>query len=183
MGKFNNIILCLVGKSGCGKSTMADKLHNMYGYEVLQSYTTRPRRSEDESGHVFVTEEEYEAIPEKVATTCFDGFNYCATKEQVNNNDIYIIDPKGLKELKDLYTKFGGTKRIISVYLNVPMETCLERMLQRGDKKEDAWKRIEHDYDAFMGVLGDVDYNINGISNSAWVEVKHIIAKEEFGGK
>lgn len=183
MGKFNNIILCLVGKSGSGKSTLADKLHNLYGYEVLQSYTTRPRRSKDESGHVFVTEREYEAIPDKVATTYFNGYHYCATKDQVDYNDIYIIDPKGLRDFKELYAKFGGTKKIVSVYLNVPMETCLERMLNRGDSKADAWERLMHDYDAFTGVLEDVEYNINGTDSSAWTEIKHIIAKEEFGGK
>lgn len=179
MGKLNKIILCIVGKSGSGKSTIADKLHNQYGYDVLQSYTTRPERSEGETGHVFVTKEEYDVVPDKVATTCFDGNYYCATKEQIDNNDIYIIDPKGLKELKEAYKKFGGLKRIVSIYIDVPMEVCLKRMLNRGDSKESAWERIIHDYDAFEGATKEVDYVVDGQSATMKVDIKSFILREE----
>ena len=47
-------IFCLVGPSGSGKTTVAKALEK-HGYNVIQSYTTRPRRSENEWGHTFVT--------------------------------------------------------------------------------------------------------------------------------
>ena len=67
MGKLRNITVLLVGASGSGKSTVANHLHNEYGYDVLQSYTTRPKRTADETGHVFATEEEYEAIAKHIS--------------------------------------------------------------------------------------------------------------------
>jgi hypothetical protein len=43
------ILLC--GKSGSGKTTVADLLQSKYGLKQLESYTTRPQRKADERGH------------------------------------------------------------------------------------------------------------------------------------
>lgn len=41
----NEFIVLLVGPSASGKSTIADKLEELYGWKQVQSITTRPRRS------------------------------------------------------------------------------------------------------------------------------------------
>ena len=52
----NNInpLLLFVGKSGSGKSTVANYLSSNNHYIQLQSYTTRQPRYENEPGHIFI---------------------------------------------------------------------------------------------------------------------------------
>ena len=52
-------IICLVGGSGSGKTTIAKKLEEM-SYNVIKSYTTRKPRSTNEWGHTFVPFHELE---------------------------------------------------------------------------------------------------------------------------
>jgi guanylate kinase len=88
MNKLNNIIVCILGKSGCGKTTIVEKLQEEYGYEVLSSYTTRPQRYEGESGHQFVDLQTFNDLPDKVAYNKFNDYHYCATKSQVDESDL-----------------------------------------------------------------------------------------------
>ena len=88
----------IVGRSGSGKDYLAAKMEKR-GLKVVKSYSTRPRRTENEDSHIFVSKEEADAITDKIATTEINGFEYFATKRQVEECDIYIIDPHGLYEL------------------------------------------------------------------------------------
>ena len=171
MTKLNNIILCLLGKSGCGKTTIAERLHTAYGFEVLSSYTTRKPRYNGEEGHIFIDKQTFDELPNKVAYTNFNGNEYCVTKEQVDNADVYIIDVAGLKKLKELY----NDKEIVAFYIDVTMETCLERMRERGDSEDVCWSRLRHDEEVFRGVHGLVDYAVNGIPNDTWLQIVSII--------
>lgn len=168
----DNYIFCLLGKSGSGKTTIAEKLFDKYGYTQIASYTTRPPRTNHDTDHVFVSQEEYDSLKNKVAFTRFNNYYYCATQEQVDKANLYVIDPFGLEQLKRLY---AGKKKIISIYVDVPMETCLDRMRRRGDNEDKIWERLRHDDDIFKGILGKCDYAINGISESSWHEVAAII--------
>lgn len=171
MAKLDNIIICILGKSGCGKTTIVEKLNKEYGYEILSSYTTREPRYDGETGHQFIDLITFEALPNKVAYNEFNGNHYCATKSQVDDADLYVIDVPGLKQLKQLY----HGKKIISIYIDVPMEDCLNRMRRRGDSEDKCWERLRHDDDAFRGVKGEVDYVVNGIPDHTWFQVAAII--------
>ena len=83
-----NCIFLIVGCSGSGKTTITEQLEQKYGLKSIQSYTTRPKRSEDEKGHIFVSDSEVPPKTDMVAYTEFAGNRYCATAEQVEDNDL-----------------------------------------------------------------------------------------------
>ena len=84
----------ILGRSGSGKDYYANLLKQA-GLQFVDSYTTRPKRSEDEDTHRFITEEEASTYTDKIAVTIINGYEYFATATQVEESDAYIIDPKG----------------------------------------------------------------------------------------
>lgn len=159
---FNNKILLICGESGSGKSTVADKLAEKYNLKVLQSYTTRPKRTENETGHTFITEEEFNDLKDMVAYTMFDGYRYCATSEQVDENDIYVIDPDGIKYFRKNYT---GNKQIIVVYIRAPFDERIDRMNKRGDSEDQIRLRLHNDEFKFANVLDVCDIMVQNKEN------------------
>lgn len=155
----SDYIILLLGKSGTGKSTIANLAKKKYKLKVLNSYTTRPKRSPNEKGHRFVTDEEFEKLKKDMcAYTEFDGYKYCATNRQVRSSDIYIIDAAGLEYFKEHYK---GKKQIISVELLAHKKTRYKRMRERGDSFWAARRRLRHDKKAFKSVNTTITVNAN----------------------
>ncbi len=92
------MIYLIAGRSGTGKDFLAQKLAEK-GLKVLKSYTTRPRRSASEDTHIFISEREALDYTDRVAETNINGYEYFATREQVEESDVYIIDPNGIDKL------------------------------------------------------------------------------------
>lgn len=171
--KFNSPLLMLIGVSGSGKSTIAENLYVKYGLTNVQSYTTRPRRYDGELGHIFITNEEFDNIPsaDMVAYTEFDGNRYCATKQQLVGNDIYIVDPTGLINMN----KNICPKNIKSIQIVTSGDNCYNRMINRGDSKERAWQRINNDKTEFAK-MKDVNVDYTFINNSS-EDLNYIVDK------
>lgn len=140
-----NILVLLVGKSGTGKTTLEKMLVEYLGFKSVKSYTTRPKRTEDEDSHTFVSKEEFDALENKVGYTKFNGYEYCATKEQLDNATIYVIDPAGVEYLKNS----GYDREMFIVYLDAYYSTCESRMLARGDNPVQVKERILNDHKEF----------------------------------
>jgi guanylate kinase len=163
-------IICLVGESGSGKSTIAELLE-IEGYNYIQSYTTRKPRFDDEKGHIFVNyiptvlnlngcSEEMILKSGIIAYTYFDNNHYWATKEQYKGKGIslYVIDPLGVKELKNIVKD----AEIICIYIKVDETERVRRMLTKRDI-QDVNDRIEHDREAFKII--QCDYVISNNDN------------------
>ena len=142
-------IVLIVGESGSGKSTICDELTKRYGLKQVESYTTRPRRSEDEDGHTFISDEEFKELEGICAYTYFDRHRYCATKEQIDDSDLYIIDPYGVRYFME---KYNGRKIPMVVYIHADKRIRRKRMAKRGDKEYKIRQRLENDESAFANV-------------------------------
>ena len=153
--RINKIIL-LCGKSGSGKTTIADQLEQ-HGLSVLQSYTTRPKRSPDETGHTFVTSDEFAQLKDICAFGKFGGYEYGATREQVNQSDVYIIDAPGIAYFPKTYR---GIKQPVVVHVRISPFRRLFRLLKRDGIKKGMkrwWKDIPH----FIGIQSIAQYQVN----------------------
>lgn len=153
-----NILVLLVGKSGSGKTTL-EKMLVEVGFKSVKSYTTRPKRTKDEDNHTFVSKEEFDALENKIAYTNFNGYEYCATKEQLDEATVYVIDPAGVEYLK----QSGYDRELFIIYLETRGSTCMARMLDRGDDYGKAKQRVANDEKEFalFGDKADVKLNAN----------------------
>ena len=108
--------------------------------KVLKSYTTRQRReneTDENCDHTFISPDEVEKYRnDMIAYT--DRVGYCsfATKQQLLDNDFYIINPTGYYELK-LKTKDMDIE-LVTIMVNVPYNDLRQRAKKRGDY--DAWQ-------------------------------------------
>lgn len=96
----------IIGRTGSGKDYYADIMEKEFGLKILKSYTTRKQRDENDNGHIFITPEEASTITDRIAEWKLDnGIEYFATKQQFNENDIYIINPKAAIDLLSKLTE------------------------------------------------------------------------------
>lgn len=150
-------LIAIAGKSGSGKNYIARQLEK-FGYSSVKSYTTRAIRvndPKDKDTHTFITPDRVEDYKDDiVASTTFNNNFYFATRKQLNENDIYILDINGLKELRKAYKD----KRIIAVYLKCNDDTLQNRMHMRGDSKNAVLERIKNDEIMFKDAEQECDF-------------------------
>ena len=161
-----HVLLCVLGRTACGKDTLVDKLCERTGLNAIISYTTRPRRENEGNTHIFTTKEAYEQMQAEgnvAAYTEIAGNLYWTTVDQLYENDVYIIDYDGLKTLKALNLP---NLRLVSVFVNTPDAIREERA--HSVRKDDKKKFRVRDYaeaQQFREMLknADFDYAVSNV--------------------
>jgi guanylate kinase len=169
-------MIVLAGASASGKTEVAKILAKDYGLTKVITTTTRPMRDGevDKRDYFFVTAQKFDEMLENeefVEYTVYNGNLYGSTKDQIQDDKCIIVDPIGLKAYIEL-----NNKNIVSFFLDSKEKTRYQRMISRGDKIEDAKKRIINDKVAFKkAFIAKVDFIID--SENATLEE---LAKEIF---
>jgi guanylate kinase len=164
-----HVLICLMGRTASGKDTLAQKLCERTGLKQVISYTTRERRVNEGDTHIFISNEEYNALESagKIAAfTQIGPYKYCCTIDQLYNNDVYVIDPVGVQHLREL--KLPNI-RLVTVYVNTPDDVRKERALnKRGDDRITFMKRDMAEREQFRVMLrnADFDYAVSNIDVS-----------------
>lgn len=140
-----NPLYLFVGRSASGKSTIASILETQYGFSQVQSYTTRDKRCATETGHVFISDSEFDELQNVIGYTEYDGHRYCSTKEQLDEALIYVVDTAGVETLLERYQ---SERPIIIFYFDATVRTRIDRMLNRYDHDAAIVSRLYTD-DAF----------------------------------
>lgn len=160
------MIIVLVGKTASGKTTVANYLCRNKRYKRIITYTTRPMRDNERQDvdYHFISDEQFNKMVENNEFTEYKRYNTShgvwsygsvVTSEQELSSNYYVIilTPQGLRDLSK------STSRYIAFYLNVGLESQLERLKKRGDEEQQIIKRLKNDAKDFENVLDIVDYN------------------------
>lgn len=176
-------IILIVGKSGSGKSTLAKVLEESFGLKEVKSYTTRPCRGFDDTSHIFVTSDEFKGL-DLCAYTLYNGNRYGATNKQVDESDIYIIDPNGVEYFLESYT---GRKIPIMIYLDADKKVRRKRLKSRGDNPNKIRERLNNDEYIFKGIeeyaFRTFTNNEDGLDEIYWIaeEIYNMFFRDDKG--
>lgn len=134
-------VYCVLGRTGSGKSTITKEAAKQLNMNILRSYSTRQylRQGEtkENSDHILISPDEVEKYRnDMIAYTERVGYCSFATKQQLLDNNFYIINPTGYYELK-LKTKDMDIE-LVTIMVNVPFSELRKRAKKRGDY--DAWQ-------------------------------------------
>lgn len=136
-------LICIIGKSGSGKSTIVNKL----GYKRIISHTTREQRDNEISGkdYYFYSKEFYKVVnKESVFEGVYDDKTnsyYWTYKDQYDFEGIRIIivTPEGYEKIK---TKFDG--ECVGIYLECSYEERYNRLSEPYDEWHDGILGIDN---------------------------------------
>lgn len=182
MDNKEHVLLCVMGRTSCGKDTLVQKLCERTGLTSITSYTTRPRRTNEGDTHIFSTREVYNQMQTDgnvAAYTEIAGNVYWTTIDQLYEHSVYIIDPRGVETLRKLDLP---NLRIVTVYINTPDDIRKDRALnKRGDDRLIFMKRDMAEREQFRAMLrnADFDYSVSNIDVAKAYSVLRWIATVE----
>lgn len=97
----------------------------------------------------------------------FDKYDTSITSEQVENNDLYVIDPKGVDFFMNAYK---GSKTPEIIFIDSDLTTRYDRMVKRAEEKGD--KYLTAVDKALSRIKTDVVEFYDYIHNNAHVDFK-----------
>ena len=172
----------IVGRSGSGKTELTETLAEHFNAKIVQSYTTRQKRKPDETGHIFAKPIDYFKAKEKnmvVAETIFSGNYYWAQSDQIEECDLYVVDPKGVSDVKKAFENNIINKEPFVIKLSVSRKEAAKRMAKRGDMPNNVQTRLMNDDLIFNDFYYDAKINANASRENVAKEAIAIIEKQE----
>lgn len=172
------MLTILMGRTCSGKSTLVKELKK-YGFHQIITTTSRPKREKEiqDVDYHFVPEDEFmnkvnqDYFAEyKTYNTEFGTWHYGVSRlgiENAGDKDIIILTPDGYRDVVKKYPNLNH--HLIYIYAN--NQTIKNRLLKRGDKKEEAERRLKQDYEDFKGVENLADKIVYNNDNDKFNDV------------
>ena len=153
------MLIILVGKSGCGKSTIEKN------FEKMISFTTRKPREGEKHGKDYyfyerrTVESEIPKFKQKEPTFIKQlseyGGEYYGTSEeeverikQLNDTVVAVMNLEGAKDMKEIMNNYGIEAKIVWVEIDekLRIERMTNRMQDTGESIEQIKERLNEDY-------------------------------------
>ena len=185
------VIIALVGPSGSGKSTTEAQLQSikkMIGNKKeislgkIISHTSRCSRIGERDGvdYHYVSKDFFNENEEDFLEIVNFGDNFYGVHKEslISDISILVVEPGGLIQIQK-YSKKNDIK-VISIYLDISIDTQIQRMLSRGDSEEMVKQRLSFDTIAEMAkeVKFDVVLNTETLTQDIIVSMIRAIIKD-----
>lgn len=180
------MLITLTGKSCSGKDTIKKELLACTDWANILTTTTRPKRKGEKEGvnYHFVTSMEFLSMVQNGEMAEFkeyvvaDGsvWMYGSPTKEIeraeDDNYIIILTPQGVRDIKTSFPHIPI--KIFYIYANY--KTISERLKNRGDKSDEADRRIRKDDEDFKGWENEVDKIVyNNLDDDVENVVKKIL--------
>lgn len=165
-------LYCICGQSASGKDTLVNDLVNRYPdkLKTVCSYTNRPKRDNETEGkeHYFVSKVDFDILmktnPENIlaytkicSDECPNGYEYMALDSELDKANVYIIDPRGIKYLKE---KYSDKYNIVVIYIHANYEQRKARAkASRSDFEAEFEKRAKAENERFRDFIENREYD------------------------
>lgn len=125
------MLFLIVGRTASGKDYYSKRFNDL---KKLVSYTTRPKRNDDQDdSHIFINEDDFEKYKKDIiAYSEINNYKYFTLKKDFNECDYMIIDPKGIKDLVKKVPK-EDLENLRILYLWAKTEVRKERTKKRDN--------------------------------------------------
>lgn len=170
-------MILIMGRTGSGKDYLAKQLAKQ-GLSILPSYSTREPRHPGENTHIFINPGEVGLYPDKVATVVLNDCMYFSTREQVMQHDVYVIDPKGVKELLLNCPEIPFTACYVETSLDVRMKNALDRVAPEDRAEEQTvFVKRNLDEDPIFSEFEEILHDKKALNSylKRYSNIKHLI--------
>lgn len=142
-------MIILVGPSASGKSVVAKKMIEKFGFKKIVTYTTRSKRINevDDLDYHFITQEDFvnKKNNDFFIEYAFYNNNYYGTAfNDISKEKILIVEPQGA----NIYYEKLKTEAFL-VYLEASEDNRRKRMIERQDALESIDARLKSDFQYF----------------------------------
>lgn len=136
--------IILVGRAASGKDFIRKKFESR-GFRYAVSYTTRPPRAGEIHGqdYIFISPEKAQEMiknDEFYEYVEFNGWIYGTTRDQFDEDDIFIMTPSGLAHVDE-----DSRKKSFVIFIDIDEDIRRQRMMDRDMPGDSVERRIEAD--------------------------------------
>lgn len=179
-------LFLVVGRSGSGKTTLVKEVCRRTSIKMVTSYATRPMRADDDPeypDHIFITDGEADRLladrDDIIAYTKIGKFRYFTTVKMLEESDIWVIDPDGIRYMLQ---KYNSRYDLVIIYVCTSWEAGAARAAARGQDEKDYNDRCEAEDGQFSVFEDEMPWKYN-ILNLGTIEegadkLEYIIRKE-----
>lgn len=179
-------LFLVVGRSASGKTVLVKEACRRTGIKMVTSYTTRPMRADDDPeypDHIFITDEEAEKLladkDNIVAYTEIGESRYFTTAKMLEESDVWVIDPNGIRYMLQ---KYNNMYNLVIIYVSTSWEAGLAMSAAHGQDEKDYISRYNAEDGQFSAFEDEMPWkyhilNLGTIKEGA-DKLEYIIRKE-----